>query len=90
MPLGTWDTVMMRKSEALANVFYLLTTVTNPNRAQEAVVRATLVAGLSETDTLDDHQLLALLDTLAAEGGPIQRKAEEIASWRSDSPSTAA
>ncbi|MQA00181.1 MAG: hypothetical protein GEU80_12795 [Dehalococcoidia bacterium] len=81
---------MMRKSEALDNVSFLLTSVTNARRGQEAVARAELVAGLSETDTLDEHQLLALLDTLAAEGGPIQRKAEEIASWRADSSSAAA
>lgn len=75
---------MIRKSEALDDVFFLLATVTNARRAQEAVRRAELAAGLSETDMLDDQQMLDLLDTLAAEGGPIQRMAEEIAGWRQD------
>jgi hypothetical protein len=54
-----------------------------------ALVRAEERAGIAELSLIDEEQLNLLLAELASEGGRIQRAAETIAAWRTETAEAA-
>ena len=69
----------MLKSQAFADLAILLSGVTTPTRAGRAVARALRQTGLADAPTLDERDLQRLLVALAAEGGPIEAIAIDVA-----------
>lgn len=69
----------MLKAQAIADIALMMTQVTSPDRAQEAIRRAIRSAGLSNATHVDENDMHELLAALAAEGGPIQELAVQIA-----------
>ena len=71
----------MLKAQAIADLALMLTQVTSPDRAQDALRRAMRSAGLTNATNLSDADMHELLAALAAEGGPIQDLAVQIATY---------
>jgi len=69
----------MLKAQAVADLALMLTQVTAPDRAQDAIRRALRSSGLSNATHITDADMHELLAALAAEGGPIQDLAVQIA-----------
>ena len=69
----------MNKSQAVADLSIQLSSVTTTERAQEVIQRALRTAGLTNSPVIDETDLVALLQAIAAEGGAIQEIAEQIA-----------
>ncbi len=69
----------MFKSQAVADLAILLSSVTSPLRAHAAIARALRAADLAEAPTVDERDLRRLFAALAAEGGPIEQLAVQIA-----------
>ncbi len=69
----------MNKSQAVADLSIQLSSVTTAERAQEVIQRALRTAGLTNRPVIDEADLVALLQAVAAEGGAIQEIAEQIA-----------
>ena len=69
----------MNKSQAVADLSIQLSSVTTAERAQEVIQRALRTAGLTNSPLIDEADLVALLQAIAAEGGAIQEIAEQIA-----------
>ena len=69
----------MLKAQAVADLALMMTQVTSPDRAQEAIRRAIRSTGLSNATHVNESDMLELLVALAAEGGPIQDLAVQIA-----------
>ncbi len=69
----------MLKAQAVADLALMLTQVTSPDRAQDAIRRALRSTGLSNATRIEDTDMHELLAALAAEGGPIQDLAVQIA-----------
>ena len=69
----------MNKSQAVADLSMQLSSVTTTDRAQEVIQRALRTAGLTNSPMIDEADLVALLQAIAAEGGAIQEMAEQIA-----------
>ncbi len=69
----------MLKAQAMADLALMLTQVTSPDRAQEAIRRAMRSSGLTNATRISDGDMQELLTALAAEGGPIQDLAVQIA-----------
>ena len=69
----------MFKSQAVANIAFMLSGVSSVDVANAAITRALRATGLLSASTLDETELLTLLTALAAEGGPMQQIAMEIA-----------
>ncbi len=69
----------MLKAQAIADLALMMTQVTSPDRAQEAIRRAIRSAGLSNATRVSEADMHELLAALAAEGGPIQELAVQMA-----------
>lgn len=69
----------MLKAQAVADLALMMTQVTSPDRAQEAIRRAIRSAGLTNATRVSEDDMHELLAALAAEGGPIQELAVQIA-----------
>jgi hypothetical protein len=69
----------MLKAQAVADLALMLTQVTAPDRAQDAIRRALRSSGLSNATHITDTDMHEMLAALAAEGGPIQDLAVQIA-----------
>ncbi len=69
----------MLKAQAVADLALMMTQVTSPDRAQEAIRRAIRSAGLTNAVRVSEDDMHELLTALAAEGGPIQELAVQIA-----------
>lgn len=69
----------MLKAQAVADLALMMTQVTSPDRAQEAIRRAIRSAGLTNAVRVSEADMHELLAALAAEGGPIQELAVQIA-----------
>jgi hypothetical protein len=69
----------MNKGQAIADLSIELTQVTTIERAQEIIEKALRVTGLSKSPIIDEQAMNSLLQAIAAEGGPIQQLAEQIA-----------
>jgi len=69
----------MLKAQAVADLALMMTQVTSPDRAQEAIRRAIRSAGLTNATRVSEADMHELLAALAAEGGPIQELAVQIA-----------
>jgi hypothetical protein len=69
----------MNKSQAVADLSIQLSSVTTAERAQQVIQRALRTAGLTNSPVIDEADLVALLQAVAAEGGAIQEIAEQIA-----------
>lgn len=69
----------MNKGQAIADLSLELTAVTTIERAQEIIQKALRATGLSNSPIIDEHAMDSLLQAIAAEGGPIQELAEQIA-----------
>lgn len=69
----------MLKAQAVADLALMLTQVTSPDRAQDAIRRALRSSGLTNATRISDADMHELLAALAAEGGPIQDLAVQIA-----------
>jgi hypothetical protein len=76
----------MLKSQIVADLTLLLSGVTSVDRASAALQRAARRAGLSHAVTMDEGDLHHLLAALAAEGGPIQDIALQVAVQGMDGP----
>ncbi len=69
----------MHKAQAVADLSLELAGVTSAERALEIINRALRVTGLRHAITIDEADMQRLLVAIAAEGGPIQQMAEQIA-----------
>lgn len=69
----------MNKGQAIADLSLELSAVTTIERAQEIIQKALRVTGLSNSPVIDEQAMDSLLQAIAAEGGPIQELAEQIA-----------
>ena len=69
----------MLKAQAVADLALMMTQVTSPDRAQEAIRRAIRSAGLTNATHVSEADMHEMLAALAAEGGPIQELAVQIA-----------
>ncbi len=69
----------MNRGQAVADLSIQLSTVTTVERAQEIIRRALRTTGLSNSPTIDDAGMDAMLEAIAGEGGAIQELAEQIA-----------
>jgi hypothetical protein len=69
----------MNKGQAIADLSLELTAVTTSERAQDIIEKALRVTGLSKSPIIDESAMIALLQAIAAEGGPIQQLPEQIA-----------
>jgi hypothetical protein len=69
----------MNKGQAIADLSLELTAVTTIERAQEIIQKALRATGLSNSPVIDENAMNSLLQAIAAEGGPIQQLAEQIA-----------
>ena len=69
----------MLKAQAVADLALMLTQVTSPDRAQDAIRRALRSTGLTNATHVSDTDMHELLAALAAEGGPVQDLAVQIA-----------
>ena len=76
----------MLKSQAVADLAILLSGVTTTSRASLAISRALRLTGLADAPTIDERDLQRLLVALAAEGGPIEEVAIQIAMHGFDPP----
>jgi hypothetical protein len=74
----------MLKTQAVAELEAMLMRVTSADRARDAVRRAVRSSGLTHATRLSNNDLHELLAALAAEGGPIQDLAVEIAIYGID------
>ncbi len=69
----------MNKSQAVADLSMQLSSVTTAERAHEVIQSALRTAGLTNSPVIDEADLVALLQAIAAEGGAIQEIADKIA-----------
>lgn len=69
----------MLMSHAIADLAILLSMVTGADGAREAIDRALRETGLSRAQTLSDNDLELLLASIAADGGPLEQFARQIA-----------
>ena len=69
----------MHKAQAVADLALELASVTSTERALEIINRALRATGLRHATTIDEADMQRLLIAVAAEGGPIQQMAEQIA-----------
>ena len=69
----------MHKAQAVADLSLELASVTGTERALEIINRALRATGLTHATTISDAEMQNLLMAVAAEGGPIQQLAEQIA-----------
>ena len=69
----------MHKAQAVADLSLELANFTSPERAIEIINRALRASGLRHATTIDEAEMQRLLTAVAAEGGPIQLMAEQIA-----------
>jgi hypothetical protein len=69
----------MHKAQAIADLSLELASVTSAERAIEIINRALRATGLRHATTIDEADMQRLLVAIAAEGGPIQQMAEQIA-----------
>ena len=69
----------MFTSQAVADFALLLTSVTTVEEADSAIKRALRATGLQNTPTVDDEDISRLLVALAAQGGPIEEMAVQLA-----------
>ena len=69
----------MFTSQAVADLALMLSSVTTVENADRAIKRALRTTGLLDTPTVDDADVTRLLVALAAQGGPIERLAVQIA-----------
>lgn len=69
----------MLMSQAIADLAILLSMVTGADRAREAIDRALRETGLSRAQTVNDDEIEMLLSAIAADGGPIEQFARQIA-----------
>jgi hypothetical protein len=69
----------MNKAQAIADIAYQLSAITTPDRAASLIQRALRVTGLSHQSTITPDDVTELLRAIAAEGGPIQEIAQQIA-----------
>ncbi len=76
----------MFTSQAFADLTLLLARVTTPARAGRTVARALRQTGLAEAATLDERDLQRLLAALAAQEGPLEQAAVQLAIDGLDEP----
>ena len=69
----------MFKSQAVADLAVMLSGVTSMDVVETAITRALRASGLADASTIDDSELLRLLAALAAEGGPMEQIAVQVA-----------
>ena len=69
----------MFTSQAVADFALLLTSVTTVEEADIAIKQALRTTGLLYTPTVDDDDISRLLVALAAQGGPIEEMAVQLA-----------
>ena len=69
----------MHKAQAVADLSLELASVTSAERALEIINRALRSTGLRHATQIDEADMQRLLVAVAAEGGPIQLMAEQIA-----------
>ena len=69
----------MFTAQAVADLALLLTNVTTVEHADRAIKRALHSTGLHQSPTVDQDDLARLFVALAAQGGPIEGIAMEIA-----------
>ena len=69
----------MFTSQAVADFALLLTSVTTVEEADIAIKRALRATGLLNTPAVDDDDIARLLVALAAQGGPIEEMAVQLA-----------
>ena len=69
----------MNKAQVVADLTIQLAEITSVDRAGAVIQRALRSTGLSNAPTLDEQDITSLLQAIAAEGGPVQELAEQIA-----------
>ncbi len=69
----------MNKAQIVADLTIQLSEITSVDRAGAVIHRALRSTGLSNAPTLDEQDITSLLQAIAAEGGPVQELAEQIA-----------
>ncbi len=69
----------MNKAQVVADLTIQLAEITSVDRAGAVIQQALRSAGLSNAPTLDEQDVSSLLQAIAAEGGPVQELAEQIA-----------
>ncbi len=69
----------MFTSQAVADIAMMLTSVTSVEHADRAITQALRSTGLLSTPTVDQQDIDRLLVALAAQGGPIETIAVQLA-----------
>lgn len=69
----------MLKAQAIADLSFELAETQGTDRALQTIRRALRTTGLDRSPTLDHAEMHLLLLAIAAEGGPLQQLAEQLA-----------
>lgn len=79
----------MLKAQAIADLSFELAEIQGTDRALQTIRRALRATGLDRATSLDEHETHLLLIAIAAEGGPLQQIAEQLALRGMDKPAPA-